>query len=59
MSPTTSDSTEGLPTAGPDTRRFDRYECELSIDGHLRIYDTERQDSWIQAREPVSLDAWR
>ncbi|MBX0325535.1 hypothetical protein EGH21_21145 [Halomicroarcula sp. F13] len=59
MSTKTSDSTDRLPTAGPDTGTFDRYKAVITDDGEFLIYDVESEDAWIQSQVAVKLETYR
>ncbi|WP_254271566.1 DUF7331 family protein [Haloarcula marina] len=53
----THDGDDRLPTTGPDSGRFDSYRSVTTGDSAI-IYDTERDDAWIQATHTVSLADW-
>lgn len=50
-------------TRGPDDRHperdsYDRYNHVKTESGDI-IYDTEREDAWIQADDSLVLDEWQ
>ncbi|MDS0282853.1 DUF7331 family protein [Haloarcula onubensis] len=52
----TSDTDDGGTVADPDG--FDRYSHVRTDSGEI-IYDTERDDAWIQADCALRLTEWR
>ncbi len=52
----TTDTDDGLAPADADN--FDRYSHVKTDSGEI-IYDTERDDAWIQADSALLLDDWR
>lgn len=58
MSTRSPDGTDRLPTTGPDTECYDRLQS-VTANGDLIVYDTEREEAWIQATSAVDLEEWR
>jgi hypothetical protein len=48
-----------LPTAGPDTEAYGRYELEWANASEALIYNKNEKEEWIRSEVVLSLDTWR
>ncbi|MFB6178619.1 MAG: hypothetical protein ABEI77_02710 [Halorientalis sp.] len=51
----TTDTTDRLPTNGPDSTTYDRIDSVRTTEGAFMIYDREIGTAWLQSSKSVSL----
>ena len=58
--PTSSeDATDRMPTTGPGSGQYEQFRTFTTGSGGLVIYDTDREDAWVQSSLAVELDEQR
>jgi hypothetical protein len=48
-----------MPTTGPESGQYEQFRMITTGSGEFVIYDTDREDAWVQSSLAVELDEQR